>query len=476
MAKKKSVPVFDGVLVDDGALRSDGKSCNVWVNITFPKDLLYDMVNNIKTKTYHYDPITGAQHLVTDKKLCVWTAYDDYIYDLIHQHNADNLSTKQIVELIHPQIPKISATFKSCFDDYAAVTENIGYQVARVLDMPTSYNYIVEFNPDNYPAITSNYSGLGRTSGPKAYGIVSIDFLQQKKAPLKVSETMYKGEDIPSYSEIEGDRLISFEDAFKLYNLRIGGPLTNDANKIENWLNAVDEVARKELLGCPRERVNKELAHVHSRIARSFLLREFLGDCDFTAYNGGMVINKATMRLRYAPNYDFGDSFNGLRKKILRVRQTTLTEEQELAERGTICGLPPAVFNKQSEAIKTMLRNQTYGDATPASMEEVASLWSSGISEENFDYVMKNFPDSADEFFVNLDVAIMKGEIDHIIDDFAGLTCKGEELLAKEEIDLFKDYLYSRAEFMCSKFIEWRHSHGLPIPNELDYEHSIFCE
>lgn len=420
-----------------------GKSFNVWGLVDFPPELIKHILK-FKAKTYYnYDPNTGKKFERPDKKSPVWTAYDNYIYSQLALGNTDFY------------IPKISATFKSCFTKYGAVAENIGMRLAMALDMPTSYNYLVKFDPQKYPQIVENYPNKEILSDLQPYGIVSIDFLQVRPtASTKRSVTIDTSPlgnaiQIEALTDIEGDKLVTFEDALRKYHFSTNN-LDGAENLIENWINVVDEMARRELQGVPKERLNKVTNHIHSRIARSFLLKDsILGDCDFTAYNGGVVMNAETKKFRYAPNHDFGESFNGLIKNKLEF------DPYHGMTQADIDRLPPAIREKFLESVK---------NEKELSISEIARRFASSTSERNFYYVISNFPNSSKEFFENLDKLFRDGRINKIIDSYTRLTCNGKPLLTKEEAELFKEYLTERICHICTLYVDHLQKNNQPIP------------
>lgn len=435
------IPELDIDLNVEGWERSGGKSYNVWGRVPFPQELLDYINEHKKLNVCFYDGLTGVPIRDYNKKWLwsIWTAYDEDIRKIEGELKSEDL-------------PKISATFKSCFNKYGAVTENIGMKVAVALDMPTSYNYIVSFDPQQHQQIVNNYPNPTRKSKVLPYGIVSIDFLQNKPSPLQESVSEYKNKDgeyeeIQSYSRISGDELVSFEDAlrkFKFGTNNLGG----EFNLIENWIRVVDELVEKELVGCPRETINETLTKVHSRIARSFLLREFLGDCDFTAYNGGIVYNPATKKMRYAPNHDYGECFNALVRDKL--------------DFDPYCGMTKEQFEAMPESMQAII--QKGHKRNEMSVDEIACQFASGTSEQNLNYVMKNFPKASREFFESLDHVIQKGDLDSIIDEYKDITFKGQPLLNEDERTTFKEFLDARAGWMSDFYVQFIQSQGQEIP------------
>ena len=98
------------------------------------------------------------------------------------------------------------------------------------------------------------------------------------------------------------------------------------------------------------------------------------------------------------------------------------------------------------------------------SMHEIATSWASASSEENFYYVLNNFPNASREFFESVDQFLQKGNIDKIIDKYTQLTCNGVPLLTQEEAELFKEYLYERVSHFCELYTKFLMEQGEEVP------------
>lgn len=429
---------WDFILADEGWDFSEGKSHNVWGTVPFPEELL-NYINENKDRLFIlYDAISGEKKIAHNNRTSVWTAYDEHIY-------------KKYGKVLKRELPRISATFKSCFTPYSAAFENIGMKIAMAMNMPTSYNYIVKFSPEDCPAIINNYTNPELKNKLMPYGIISIDFLQNKEIEPIYQKTTRKNkngewEELEEIISISGDKLIPFATAVQRYR---SSPESadDDKNLIENWINSVDRLAKKELQGCPREDINKKISKVHSRIIRSFLLREFLGDCDYTAYNSGIVLNEGTMQLRFAPNHDFGECFNALIKNFFAPENPN-----------EVYGMPKHVFESLPEQVKTTVM-QTYKPKPKLPITEIATQWASSTSERNFYYALENFPEASAEFFESLDHIAQSGAIEQIIDEFAEITYNGEPLLKEQEREALKTYLEYRLTFMCELYVKFLESH-----------------
>lgn len=400
---------------------SGGQSENVWGQVPIPKRLL-ELARKHRILSSLF-----LSWLKTDKiKLkypSVWSAYDKALY------TNDKSAGRYLPRTI-------SATFKSCFKKYGAIAENMAMNIAMALDMPTSYNYIVKFDPKKHPDIVNNYSNLNvKMPRLDKLGIVSIDFLQSAHSNPKV-ETYTEVDDagnevkITSIDDVGGDVLISFDDIVQKPNNLDGGK-----NLVQNWVNAVDSVIVSQLAGVPQEKINKTYLDTHSRLARSFLLKEYLGDCDNTSYNTALVFNRATKTLRYAPNFDYGECFNKLIRTKLDKNRMSKQEFDALPVR----------------AQQVMQARWEKEDAE--TVKDVAEQFASGdVSRQNLLYVFENFPDGTHEFFCNIKQCIQNSTFDKIVDGYSKMTCNGQPIITKAECEIFKEYLDHRAEWMWNEY------------------------
>lgn len=449
-----------------GALTNKGgKSDNVWGQVEFPMEVLKASKKAVESKG-------------KDGKSCIWTAYDPVIYasepfdanaitpevlrnrveqiineekgitnrklwfeicsiakrdgiDAVMSNSEIMSKVRDIVELEMRGIPTtISATFKSCFSPYSAVFENIGMHIAYALDMPTSYNYLVSFNPKEWPDIVDNYSTASKVAKLQPMGIVSIDFLQNREVPEYEEDMRVRNDEgfwdwITIKKNYKEDGLFSFSE---LINMSERDYLDGNANLVQNWISASHKVAEPYLENESEDVRSKRLHNMDSRIVRSTILREFLGDADFTAYNGGIVNHN-----RYAANFDYGESFNGLIKEVLAPEDDRISDEAMLK-------LPIDVREKlmqiQSKPKKTV--------------DQIARTFASSTGEENLKYIIRHYAEDAAEILANIQQALENDVFDKIVDEYTVMTCNGVPLLSIEEAETLKKYIDLRGEWIVS--------------------------
>lgn len=360
---------------------SGGRSQNIWGQVP---------IENLPIEEINWAISQG-------KKSCIWTCYDDVIY--LKDKNGKllpcNIST----------LPKtISATFKPCYERFSAIAENLGMRIAMALEIPTSYNYIVKFDKEKFPQIIKHIQNNYMYKTLQPYGIVSIDFLK----PIK-----------DDCGEITGETLESFADVMRRVEL---SRLQNNT-LVKNWIECVDLYVKNNYPDLPKEYLDEQIKRINSRIVRSYILREFLGDCDFTDLNSGIV------NLNYAPNHDYGESFNALIR-------TKFFEPPTGKDLDLILKYDPEYLEK-----KEKIKNNTL-------VESLAQRFSQDTSEENLKYITKNFPNETREVLSGLVEAIKNDTFSSLVDDYATAEGGQEPLITLEEAKMFKIYLNTRAGWL----------------------------
>lgn len=447
------LPNLDIDLNTHGWNKTGGKSYNVWGTVPFPQDLL-DIMNNSNSNRSIFKKISSMLGIKFNPKSPIWTAYDPIIYGATKPLTVEDL-------------PRISATFKSCFAPYSAVVENMLMKIAYELDVPTSWNYIVKFDKDKYTKITDLYNITSNMKKLEPVGIVSIDFLQPShKNVVAVTKSVHKNfageKEIDYIDSVGGDILVSFEDAFKLYMPHLD-KRTGEQNLLKNWIYVAKQYIKDKLPQMLRdinpkisdkdieEKVAKTTKKVCNRIAKSCVFKEFAGDVDSTDYNGGFVINEDTGRIRFAATHDYGEACSALIKN-------------KLIPHDAYCGMSKEAFNALPQNVQDLMlaNNRKKHDI---SINEIAQMYASGsISEQNLQYAFEHFPDACDELFRNLDLAIQGNKLDAIVEQYNNLTIDEKPLLTTEEVKIFQEYLDSRASWICELYAVYLQKNNKPIP------------
>lgn len=387
----------------DGWDYSGGRSNNIWGQVP---------TSNL--------PIALINHsIMQGKKACIWTCYDEQLYKKDEKGN--------LLPVKLENLPKsISATFKPTYSKYSAIAENLGMRIAIALDLPTSYNYIVEFDfQDDNAGFKSLLKHLNERDlkNLQPYGIVSIDFLKPSDDATVYFSTAYSGE-----------RLISFEESMKMAN-SIFFENFDKPFLVKNWLKSLCAFIRMKkaqyLPDISQEKLEKQIKCVKSRVVRSFLLREFLGDCDFTDRNSGFIFDSKAQNLQFAPNFDYGESFNAL----IKTKLDYLPPKEELE-----------VILKWD---KDYLKRKEEKSRTP--IETLASQFSSDTSEENIKYIVQDFKDDTKEFLNSLNNLVTNSNIlDRLVDDYTKSERNSPPLLTSDEANAFKSYINSRAKWFIN--------------------------
>lgn len=470
--KLVNIPKLNMSLQDEGAFGSlSGQSQPVCGNVPIPREIL-DKVQEY----FERGNETGVY-----KKPCIWTAYDSELYannfdrrsitkgDCISFVNdvldgSRELSDRALlykiyslykdggvegvlknsevvdeikyhIELNSRGIPsKISAIFKAGFRPYTAVFENLSMNIATLLDVPTSYNYIVAFDPNVESEISKQFRISSKKENLQNVGIVSIDFLQNLGVPKhEVEQKSMDGTGwVTATLDYSSDQLSTFANTMRVSN-------QDDLFLISNWIEGVKSSMDKSMQGFSEKEKKKSLEKIISRTCRSALLRELCGDCDFTPFNAGRVHNDQRHIDTYAPNYDYGECFNGL---------TSLVFAKDNLD---VCGLKPEVFNTLPADVKHKLLS--INASTPDSIEKIACKWSSSTGQNNIDYILTNYLNYSKEFFENLEKLMSQGGFDGLVDRYTTMTADGvNPLLSDEEAKATKEYIKIRSNWLMSMY------------------------
>jgi len=223
-----------------------------------------------------------------------------------------------------------------------------------------------------------------------------------------------------------GDELVLFSESIGF--ARRNDLLSGTNFSIKNWILGVDALAQKYVAEFPPELLQEQLKKINSRIVRSYLLREFLGDCDYTDLNSGFVINRDAQTIRYAPNFDYGESFNAL----IKTKLDYLPSEKEIE---AILKWQPDYVEKKKERAKTPISS-------------IAQTFASDSSSANLRFVFENYPEEAREFLKNLNEVAKSGVFNEIVDSYQHMTNNGKPLLNVEEAGMFKEYIKCRTEWI----------------------------
>ncbi len=405
-------------LMDVGWDLSGGKSRNVWGTVVVPEELISYAQEYVK---------------VNNKRPSIWTCYDDLLYTKDENGNW---------HVTPENLPKsISATFKCSRNRFSPIVENMSMRIAVALNLPTSYNFLVKFTPELHKKISSHITPPGVSKEVlNNYGVVSIDMLKGYRTTI---ETAQEG---VGQTSANGDQLISFYDSKRIVRSQFSSFPTDDG-LVKNWMKCVRAFSTSYLDGKTEEERERRLANINSRIARSTLLRTFIGDCDFTAFNSGYIYNSRKRELVYAPNFDYGEAFTALRDAKL--------------ER----------YHFSKENLKFILKHQpNYLEMKKheqsKSIKEIAQTYESNTSEENLKFISTHFEDDIVEFMLSLNQAIEDNIISDIIYSYAQKNEHGDQLITYEEAKIFDEYITERANWISF----------IIIKNIMESEPTIFLD
>lgn len=261
------------------------------------------------------------------------------------------------------------------------------------------------------------------------YGVVSIDMLKGF-VPGKGN----RPENAESIESTNGDQLVSFFDSEKIIKRGLSDG-TTDNGLVQDWMKSVRNFSSSYLSDVSEEEKEICLSKINSRIARSTLLRTFLGDCDFTARNSGYIYNANQKRLDYAPNFDYGEAFTALRVAKLEGLHYSKNDLKFILEHQ-----PNYLDSKKYEKSK--------------SIKKIAQTYESDTSEENLRFICTHFEDDIIEFMTSLNQAVEDNVISDIIFSYAQKNEYGDQLITIEEAKMFDEYLTERANWITFVIIK----------------------
>lgn len=384
-----------------------GKSRNVWGGVPIPNELIEFAKRYVKTN---------------NTRPSIWTCYDDYLYTKDEQGNWTVTPEKL------PQ--RISATFKCSRNRFSPIVENMSMRIAVALDLPTSYNFLVKYTPELHEKITSHINPPGASEELiNQYGIVSIDMLKgyQEETPSKENIDENIPENPQIFNEFDGDQLVSFLDSARFANYFTTSTVNDTL--VENWMKSLSQFATYYLPDISQEERDECVSKINSRIARSALLRTFIGDCDFTAYNSGFLFNPKDKTLQYAPNFDYGEAFNALRIAKL---EGFHFDKKDLT----------FILDHQPNYLEMKKFEQE------KSIKSLAKTYESSASEENIRFIATHFEADIVEFLKSLNQAVEDNLITEIIFSYTQKNEHGDQLISQEEAEMFDEYLTERANWL----------------------------
>lgn len=192
---------------------------------------------------------------------------------------------------------------------------------------------------------------------------------------------------------------------------------------LKSWINVFDET--KHIVDATSE---EQRTQMKEEVLLSFLFRNLFTDFDFTTKNLGVIYKKdGTVML--APNFDYGEFFNPVRK---RRYQTLPKIDFDL--------IPPEMRQFVQIANQNMLESAKR--ETPEGLAH--NPYSDSYNKENIKFICKHYPHLAYQF-LNLIRELQKPEnvakINNIIDSYGE---KGASIITQDQCNFVKEFIKQR--------------------------------
>ena len=247
-----------------------------------------------------------------------------------------------------------------------------------------------------------------------------------------------------------GNMVFSFlgrdEELFTFYKIANARETTTD---VMTLTELVPQFIATNLPQLSNSQAIETIRTIQQDYAYQYLLRDLLGDIDFTSKNSGIVINKQLGYATLAPNFDYGEVMNLL-----------ISNKFDAPVLDSIDNYP--------ESLRAIMTQERIDKANSAKLKmfntpirEIAKQSTFlDKSDINIRFICSAFPEVAESFNQDLQEFLQSGLIPEIIDKYAE-----EGLVTPEQADMCVEYLQERGDLFNKKLEENLSS----IPNELRY-------
>lgn len=302
---------------------------------------------------------------------------------------------------IHTQLP---AFFKFQKEPVSAFTEALGMEISTYFNTTTSYNYPAHI--DDSPNSLFRLASLQLDKTPENFGSLIFSFLAKDEELI----TFYK---MASCQEMSVD--------------------------VMSLSALVPSFLASNLPHLPPSEINKTALRIQQDYAYQYLLRDYLGDIDYTSKNSGIVINKSLGYAHLAPNFDFGESMNVLiANKFKQPKLTRLEDYDEVARhymtQENIDKANNAKLKRYNTPVSELAKEPTFRDN----------------SDINIYFICSAYPEVAETFREDLQSFTYSETLHKIIKQY---TSK-DGLITEEQGDMTLEYLRERSFILERKLEE----------------------
>jgi len=295
----------------------------------------------------------------------------------------------------YPEV-QLSAFYKFSKTDYGVAIESIGREIATHFNTKTCFNCPVHIDKSQNSLF--HYNNEIHPEEDRQIGTLVYSFLG-------------KNERLYTFAKIMGTEC--GENTFASY-----------CNAISHFVSSTipDNKQMQDVL-CYN--LSKEFAY-------QYLLRDYIGDVDFTSRNCGLVLNEETKEITLAPGFDYGEAFNILTSsKFAQPKMVTRSfypdEVQETIPQEQIDELNEISLHKYYASPTELANKNTFGSTT----------------ERNLSLITRLYPDVALDFLIDMKTFAQNGTLEKIVNNYSGEN----NLLTPQQGEQIKEFMDARTLF-----------------------------
>lgn len=312
-----------------------------------------------------------------------------------------------------PETP-LSAFFKFQKTLTSTFTEAVGMEIASHFNTPTCFNYPA--NIDDSP-----------------------NSLYRAVCPYLDTKTQY------------GNMIFSFlgrdEELVTFYKMAVAQETSYD---VMTLTELVPNFVSSHLPQLSSTQAKNTISNIQQNFAYQYLLRDYLGDIDFTSKNSGIILNRQLGYARIAPNFDFGEILNHLITNKFSKPELDSVENypeylRSIMTQDKIDKINASKLERYNTPVSEIAKRNTFDDK----------------SDINIQFICRAFPQVAERFKQDLGAFSESGLLPQIIGKYVG----EDNLITEEQGSLCLEYFEERSKVFDRKLED----NLSQVPQELRY-------
>lgn len=304
---------------------------------------------------------------------------------------------QQLQDCAPTQLP---AFFKFQKNPTSGFSEAVAMEVSTHFNTRTSYNYPAHIDQSEN----------------------SLYFFAQNQLPEPQSD----------FGSLVFSFLSKDEELVSFYKMARSQEISTDFMTISSL---IPSFVANNLPNLSKDELSQLTTEINRDYAYQYLLRDYLGDIDYTSKNAGIIINKNAGYATLAPNFDYGESMNLLTEakfkppKLDKLEDYPENTRQFMSQ--VIDKINESKLKKYNASPKEMAQQNTFEDK----------------SELNIRFICTTYPDVAEAFRQDLQAFISSGQLPQIMGQYAGK----DGLVTPEQADMCVEYLEERGAIFENK-------------------------